>query len=340
MVNEKYFTLDLLQALKSAFVNENVSIQLEYSVIAPNGSRRIIDILFEHPELGVFVIEVKPYEISQLTSVSKKSWSVQNWPSSIASPYEQGLIYLQSLLSQKDYSNKQQKQGHVLIALPNISRTEWLKKKESLAYNVIDIIIFADDLEPKKLREKISQARPVDRSNYLGPSKLREKFPEIKHEIFVSYRREDSAWAAGRIKDYLMTNFGEEKIFFDTHSIRPGKSFKKYIQEQISTSNLVLVVIGPQWLTLSHSDSGKRRLDDPKDFVKWEVSLAIENNLEIIPILLDGTPMPHREHLPKGLQKLPDYNAYELTAKSFSREIKNLCEKLEEILKEIEAGRK
>jgi hypothetical protein len=50
--------------------------------------------------------------------------------------------------------------------------------------------------------------------------------------IFVSYRREDSQHAAGRLVDRLTQSFGKDRIFMDVDAIEPGLDFVEVIGER------------------------------------------------------------------------------------------------------------
>jgi hypothetical protein len=49
--------------------------------------------------------------------------------------------------------------------------------------------------------------------------------PSGVSRIFISYRREDSAGHAGRVRAWLQNRLGGERIFFDLHGIEPGEDF-------------------------------------------------------------------------------------------------------------------
>lgn len=129
-------------------------------------------------------------------------------------------------------------------------------------------------------------------------------------KIFISYRRSDSKSECGRIYDRLLPVFGKECIFKDVDSIGHGDIFPKAIKQAISESKVLLAVIGKEWLDAKNAD-GSRRLDNPKDWVRKELEFAIKDKrgITIIPLLLDSTPMPLSEELPKSLQNLSYRNA-------------------------------
>lgn len=50
--------------------------------------------------------------------------------------------------------------------------------------------------------------------------------------IFISYRREDSRHAAGRLVDRLAQVFPREQLFMDIDAIEPGLDFLKVVDAE------------------------------------------------------------------------------------------------------------
>lgn len=121
--------------------------------------------------------------------------------------------------------------------------------------------------------------------------------------IFVSYRRDDSRHAAGRLVDRLVQAFGSNQLFMDVDSIDIGLDFVKVLNEKVAACDVMLVVIGPQWLD-ARDAQGRRRLDDPHDLVRLEVETALVRDVRVVPILVDGAVLPQTDHLPPSLQPL------------------------------------
>ena len=59
-------------------------------------------------------------------------------------------------------------------------------------------------------------------------------------DIFVSYRRDDSQWSAGRINDRLANEFGRSRVFFDTVTIEPGEDFVEVLGEKVGGCRVLL----------------------------------------------------------------------------------------------------
>ncbi len=128
-------------------------------------------------------------------------------------------------------------------------------------------------------------------------------------KIFISYRRTDSMAYTGRIYDRLVTAFGVKNVFKDVDDIPPGMDFRDVLDNALNASDIVLVIIGPQWL-LTTDDYGKRRLLDPQDFVRLEVEAALKrDDVLVIPVLVNNAPMPSAESLPPTLKDLAYRNS-------------------------------
>lgn len=130
-------------------------------------------------------------------------------------------------------------------------------------------------------------------------------------KVFISYRRSDSAMIAGRISDRLVTEFGQDTVFKDSYSILPGQDFRGKIRESVAYSDVVLVIIGPTWLSVTERDDATfRRLDNPDDWVRLEVETGLQRDSAlVIPVLVGGASIPSAKDLPPTLRELAYKNA-------------------------------
>jgi hypothetical protein len=140
--------------------------------------------------------------------------------------------------------------------------------------------------------------------------------------VFISYRRQDRGFA-GRLFDQLKRTFGADRVFMDVDSIVPGRNFRTAIVGAINRSAVLLVVIGPHWSDITDED-GSRRLDNADDPVRVEIETAIAQKIVVIPVLLDGTPMPDARVLPCTIQELTQSQAIGLRHDSFSSDFERL----------------
>lgn len=143
--------------------------------------------------------------------------------------------------------------------------------------------------------------------------------------VFVSYRRDDSKHAAGRLGERLGERF---QLFMDIDSIRPGTDFTAVVRDAVDRADVVLAVIGKDWLFAS-SESGARRLDEPHDWVSLEVGTALKDGTPVIPVLVDGARMPDRGELPASLTDLASRQAISLDHESFAADCTRLIETIE-----------
>jgi len=132
----------------------------------------------------------------------------------------------------------------------------------------------------------------------------------MSRQIFISYRREDASSAAGRLYDRLSTRF--PKIFMDVDSLAPGVEFVRKIEESVCSCDVLIAVIGKHWL-VSPDWRRRRRLKDPKDYVRFEIKTALKHNIRVIPVLVDGASMPRESDLPDELKPLVRKNAVEVS---------------------------
>jgi TIR domain len=129
-------------------------------------------------------------------------------------------------------------------------------------------------------------------------------------KVFISYRRLDTQWPAKTLYDALRLVLPAESIFYDIDSIPPGEDFEQFYKKTAGSCDVLLALIGPQWINAIDEKTGKRRLDDPTDPVRNEIAAALkQKNTTVVPVLFDGTAMPPAARLPPDLQRLPTCNA-------------------------------
>jgi hypothetical protein len=149
-------------------------------------------------------------------------------------------------------------------------------------------------------------------------------------KIFISYRRNDSAGYAGRLFDILTKHFGAKNVFMDIDTIAPGKDFRTVIADAVGKCDVMLVLIGKHWLNMV-DDQGRRRLDDPHDWVRIEITTAVaKRRVRVIPVLVGNAPMPGDNELPEELEELHWRNAIELSDGRFQHDTKKLIQAIKD----------
>jgi len=149
----------------------------------------------------------------------------------------------------------------------------------------------------------------------------------VADAIFISYRRNDSEGEAGRLFDDLTRAFGEDAVFMDVAGIKPGVDFRKAIDENVTSCGVFLAIVGPTWATIA-TPEGKRRLDDPNDFVALEIASALRREVPVIPVLVHDAKMPSTDLLPAALQPFAYRNSVELTHVRWNSDVALLIEAL------------
>jgi hypothetical protein len=120
--------------------------------------------------------------------------------------------------------------------------------------------------------------------------------------VFISYQQQETSGLAGRLYERLAAGLGDDQVFMDVDTIAPGLEFAEVITQAVSTCQVLLAVIGPRCLTATDED-GQRRLEDPDDIVVLEIAAALERDIRVIPVLVEGAVMPRRQQLPEDLAK-------------------------------------
>jgi hypothetical protein len=143
-------------------------------------------------------------------------------------------------------------------------------------------------------------------------------------KIFISYRRDDSAPHAMSIAQYLERQFGSNTVFIDVDQIRAGENFVSVLNNRLGLSNVMLAIIGPHWVK-ARDASGKRRLDDPNDWVRLEVASALIKGIRVIPVQVAGAKLPKEEELPDDLKPLVKRQAAIVSTNNFRHEMAGLA---------------
>ncbi|MDQ4143826.1 MAG: toll/interleukin-1 receptor domain-containing protein, partial [Actinomycetota bacterium] len=165
----------------------------------------------------------------------------------------------------------------------------------------------------------------IDRRRGMALAGRRTSGPQ--RGVFISYRREDASGFAGRLHESLSQHFGTARIFRDIDTVQPGADFVDVISDSLASCGALVVIIGREWIV---DTKGRRRLDDPDDWVRLEVAAGIErDDVMVVPVLVEGTAMPSVQELPDVLAPLARRNALEVTDGRWKYDVQRLIECLE-----------
>jgi hypothetical protein len=181
--------------------------------------------------------------------------------------------------------------GLIVLVAAGIGYWLW-KKRKSVSE---DSVIVATKASEKKERQPEPQPipHPVNGGEAYG-------------SVFISYRRGDAGDVVGRIYDRLVDRFGRAHVFKDVDSIPLGVDFRKHLSESVGECRILLAIISRGWLQQS---DGERRVDQTNDFVRIEIEAALQRNIPVIPVLVQGASLPSAQELPESLCELAYRNA-------------------------------
>jgi len=155
------------------------------------------------------------------------------------------------------------------------------------------------------------------------------EIPKEGNQIFICYRREESTAETGRIYDRLVRKFGKRAVFKDVDSIPPGTDFRLYIDSEVGKCEVVLVVIGDQWLELT-DQAGNRRLDAVDDYVRIEIEYALRRNIPVIPLWVRRTRALSAASLPESIKKLAFHQGVRIDHdQNFHADVSRLIKRLQ-----------
>ena len=147
---------------------------------------------------------------------------------------------------------------------------------------------------------------------------------------FISYRKDDTKQVARSLYSELTRVLERGEIFLDLREIEPGASFPDTLRTEIERAAVVLALIGPQWLTLQSSD-GVRRLDEPDDWVRKEIELALAADKKIVPVLVeDARPLTKRNfRTVRSIEAVADLQSIRLATQDWDAHFEGIVTLLE-----------
>jgi hypothetical protein len=145
-------------------------------------------------------------------------------------------------------------------------------------------------------------------------------------KIFISYRTSDESFAAVHLDDHLCARFGAENIFRDSRAIPPGKDFERELWDALEVCRLLIVVVGRGWVT--------DRLHSPDDYVRREIAFALKRNIDAMPVLVGGAPLPDPSDLPEDIRALHLRQYRRMHARSSKSDTDAIIAAVEQVLGE------
>lgn len=151
-------------------------------------------------------------------------------------------------------------------------------------------------------------------------------------KIFISYRRIDSAYVTGVVRDQLASHLPGCEVFFDVDSIPYGIDFRSHLENSVSQCDILLAVIGKSWLTAADGQ-GQRRIDDPNDAVRVEVETALNRKIPLIPLFIENVDVPRSDQLPASIRGLVGRNGmFVRPPPDFNRDVADVIHAVKQIV--------
>jgi hypothetical protein len=179
-----------------------------------------------------------------------------------------------------------------------------------------------------RLEHRVDRPQRAEHAGTVGVREATSNKAEPR--IFISYRRNDCQSQANGLHDGLRHRLDRSKIFMDIDSIPIGADFEEHIRQEIEQCDVVLVLIGDEWLD-PRPGAAMRRIDEPNDFVRLEIESSLQSeHVRVIPVLVEGAQMPQRDELPESIQRLARLHAFELSDSRWTSDIERLSVQLRE----------
>lgn len=158
-------------------------------------------------------------------------------------------------------------------------------------------------------------------------SEQTQSTPGRSPKVFISYRRDDAASAAGRLRERMVPHFAPDNIFMDIDTIDLGADVRGTIRAAVMDSDVLIAVIGRHWLD-ARDKKGRRRLKDKDDWVRFEIATALGAGLVVIPVLVDGAELPAATALPRDVAPLLERNGFEIRTDRFVADVSQFLDEV------------
>lgn len=205
----------------------------------------------------------------------------------------------------------------------------WMPILVAIVVGLVALLLIAAVLAVR-YRARLVPGPPAPATPKADPPQARTP-PVTTDGVFISYRRQDEPNFAGRLYDRLVGRFGASGVFMDVDSIELGLDFVQVIDRFLAQCQVVVVVIGRNWLDVRDT-AGRRRLDNPNDYVRLEIESALRREVRVIPILVEGAQVPEAGDLPPSLEPLARRNGVEMSHARFGSDADRLIDTLDRIL--------
>lgn len=146
-------------------------------------------------------------------------------------------------------------------------------------------------------------------------------------DIFISYRRLDSAIFSQWLAVQLSAAYGADSVFIDTQNIRTADAWAEQIEDRLASATLMILVVGKTWLSVA-DEYNRRRIDLPDDWVRREIETCLAAGKKIVPLLIEDATLPDKKALPPSIAPLLDIQARAMNVDAMQRDIADLVKQV------------
>src|SRR5262245_29353855 len=152
-------------------------------------------------------------------------------------------------------------------------------------------------------------------------------------DVFISYRRDDTKYAALDLRNELVEHFGADHVFMDVVDLHGGDRFVDVLRARIRDCNVLVALVGPNWYPIMRERARRREIDLAEDYVKVELETALDrsSHVRVIPALLDDTATPAPQTLPRSLERLFELEAVKLRHDRWNDDVRLLVDRVESL---------
>lgn len=166
-------------------------------------------------------------------------------------------------------------------------------------------------------------AELAQRGTLTAPQPRIQKFSERPLKVFISYRRKDTEAEANWLHEILSEQLGDDNVFIDTDDIPVGSVFEDVLIDRVRKCDVFLALIGREWAN-ARDERGALRLMGMRDYVRLEIREALARSIPVIPVLMEGVPMPGEMQLPADLSPLLGRQGAVLRVREFRQDTAQL----------------
>jgi len=148
--------------------------------------------------------------------------------------------------------------------------------------------------------------------------------------IFLCYRNIRRSYAPMLIDRELVRRFGPDNVFQAGRSNAPAVALDDEIFRRLARCSVLVALIDPHWV-----GEDLEKLFDPDDWVRKEIQFAIERDIAVLPLLLDGAAMPSRSALPREIEALQWRIAEHMTPQTVDADLPRLIGELERLAPDL-----